>query len=233
MARKKFGSQLRNLSRNLITMTNPKSPVSEQYRTIRTNIQYSTVDQKIKTLMVTSSNPMEGKSTTVANLAVVFAQQGKKVLVIDADMRKPTVHYTFRVENIVGLINVLSKEASIDQAIQSTENENLFVLSCGPIPPNPAELLESEAMNDLLDSVKEHFDFVIFDTPPILAVTDAQILANKCDGTVLVIHSGKTEIDLAQKAKDMLVDANGKYLGVVLNAKKQQLGQHYYYYGGK
>ncbi|WP_328824353.1 CpsD/CapB family tyrosine-protein kinase [Metabacillus schmidteae] len=232
MARKQL-AQLKSLARNLVTMKDPKSPVSEQYRTIRTNIQYSSVDKKIKLLMVTSSKPMEGKSTTVANLAVVFAQQGKRVLVIDADMRKPTVHYTFRADNMVGLINVLSKEASIEKAVQATEHENLFVLTSGPVPPNPAELLESNAMNDLIEIVKEQFDFIIFDTPPLLAVTDAQIIANKCDGTVLVIQSGKTEIDSAIKAKDILVNASGKYLGVVINGKKQKDNQYYYYYGGK
>jgi len=219
--------------RSLITKTNPKSPISEQYRTIRTNIQFSVVDRPLRSLMVTSSAPAEGKSTTVANLAVVFAQQGKKVLLIDADLRKPTVHYTFRKDNHVGVTNVLAKQASLQTAVKETDVENLFVLTSGPIPPNPAELLGSAAMEDLLAEAYEQFDIVLFDTPPVLAVTDAQILANQCDGVILVVHSGKTEIEAAQKAKELLLAAKGKLLGVVLNQKKQKESSYYYYYGNK
>ncbi|MGX1901375.1 CpsD/CapB family tyrosine-protein kinase [Thermolongibacillus altinsuensis] len=219
--------------RSLITKTDPKSPISEQYRTIRTNIQFSVVDRTLRSLMVTSSAPAEGKSTTVANLAVVFAQQGKKVLLVDADMRKPTVHYTFRQDNHVGLTNVLTKQATLQTAIKETDVENLYVLTSGPIPPNPAELLASQAMENLLAEAYEQFDLVLFDTPPVLAVTDAQILANQCDGTILVIHSGKTEIEAAQKAKELLLAAKGKLLGVVLNQKKQKESSYYYYYGNK
>jgi protein-tyrosine kinase len=219
--------------RSLITKTDPKSPISEQYRTIRTNIQFSVVDRTLRSLMVTSSAPAEGKSTTVANLAVVFAQQGKKVLLVDADMRRPTVHYTFRQDNHVGLTNVLTKQATLQTAIKETDVENLYVLTSGPIPPNPAELLASQAMENLLAEAYEQFDLVLFDTPPVLAVTDAQILANQCDGTILVIHSGKTEIEAAQKAKELLLAAKGKLLGVVLNQKKQKESSYYYYYGNK
>jgi protein-tyrosine kinase len=220
-------------NRSLITKSNPKSPISEQYKTIRTNIQFSSVDKTIQTLMVTSSGPGEGKSTTVANLAVVFAQQGKKVLLIDADLRKPTAHYTFRLDNHTGLTNVLTKQATVDQAVNETDVENLFVLPSGPIPPNPAELLGSQTMVEFLSQITETYDLVLFDTPPVLAVTDAQILANKCDGTILVVHSGKTENEAAVKAKELLVNAKGKLLGVVLNQKKQKESQYYYYYGGK
>lgn len=220
-------------NRSLITKSNPKSPISEQYKTIRTNIQFSSVDKAIQSLMVTSSGPGEGKSTTVANLAVVFAQQGKRVLLIDADLRKPTVHYTFRLENHTGLTNVLPKQAELDSAVNVTDIENLFVMASGPIPPNPAELLGSQAMEDLLKEVYVQYDLVLFDSPPVLAVTDAQILANKCSGTILVVHSGKTETDAAVKAKELLISAKGKLLGVVLNQKKQKESQYYYYYGGK
>mgnify|MGYP005840988417 CR=1 FL=1 len=223
--------QLGGNHRSIITKTNPKSPVSEQYRTIRTNIQFSSVDKSIRSLMVTSSGPSEGKSTTVANLAVVFAQQGKKVLLIDADLRKPTVHYTFRLEHHVGLTNVLTKQIELEGAVNRTDIENLFVLTSGPIPPNPAELVGSHAMEDLLVSVYEQFDLVLFDTPPVLAVTDAQILANQCDGTILVVHSGKTDTEAAIKAKELLLAAKGKLLGVILNQKNQKDSQYYYYYG--
>jgi protein-tyrosine kinase len=222
--------QIQSLNRSLITLTSPKSPISEQYRTIRTNIQFSTVDRSIRSILVTSSGPGEGKSTTSANLAVVFAQQGKKVLFIDADMRKPTVHYTFRLDNHVGLTNVLTKQVSLEYAVKSTEQENLDVLTSGPIPPNPAELLGSRSMEELLKQAFTHYDLVLFDTPPVLVVTDAQILANLCDGIVLVVSSGKTEIEAAQKTKEALANAKGKLLGVVLNNKKIKESQYYYYY---
>ncbi|MFS0614950.1 CpsD/CapB family tyrosine-protein kinase [Lederbergia ruris] len=217
--------------RKLVAKANPKSPISEQYRTIRTNIEFSAVDEEIRTLMVTSSGPAEGKSTTTANLAVVFAQQGKKVLIVDADMRKPTVHYTFGVTNTTGLTNVLTRQATLEAAARSTDIENLNVLPSGPIPPNPAELLGSKGMQVFFEKAKERYDMIIFDTPPVLAVTDAQILANKCDGTVLVVASGKTELESAQKTKELLSAAQAKLLGVVLNNKKMEKTDYYYYYG--
>jgi protein-tyrosine kinase len=223
--RKKF----QKTERNLITLDDPKSPISEQYRTIRTNIQFSFIDETMRSLMITSSSPSEGKSTTAANLAIVFAQQGKKVLLIDADLRKPTVHYTFRLNNYTGLTSVLTRSSSLLSACQETNVENLYVLTSGPIPPNPAELLSSKMMDNCLQELYETFDLIIFDTPPVLAVTDAQILANKCDGTILVVASGKTEIDAAVKAKELLTAANAKLLGVVLNQRKLREG-HYYYY---
>ncbi|MBT2658633.1 CpsD/CapB family tyrosine-protein kinase [Bacillus sp. ISL-18] len=220
-----------NNKRNLITMYEPKSPISEQYRTIRTNIQFSSIDNEVRTLMVTSTGPGEGKSTTTANLAVVFAQQGKKVLIVDADMRKPTVHYTFKQTNTFGLTSVLTKQMTIEKAVFETDEKNLFVLSSGPIPPNPAELLSSKAMEQFYQDVLEVFDVVLFDTPPLLAVTDAQILANKCEGTILVVSSGKTEKDQLVKAKELLDAAQSKLLGVVLNNKEMKDSNTYYYYG--
>jgi protein-tyrosine kinase len=230
---KKKQKTLNSNERSLITFFSPRAAISEQYRTIRTNIQFSSVDESIQTIMVTSSGPEEGKSTTVANLAVVFAQTGKKVLLIDADLRKPTVHYTFQVDNLSGLTNVLTKQSTMEEAVNETKVENLFVLTSGPIPPNPAELLGSKAMDELLVSSLETYDIVIFDTPPVLAVTDAQILANKCDGTILVVNSGKTEIEPAVKSKELLLSSKGKLLGVVLNQKNANDSQYYYYYGRK
>jgi capsular exopolysaccharide synthesis family protein len=184
-------------------------------------------------MIVTSSGPGEGKSTTTANLAVVFSQQGKRVLMIDADLRKPTVHYTFRTENHVGLSNVLTRQTTLEEAVQTTAQENLWLLTSGPIPPNPSELLGSKGMQNLLEQAKDEYDVVIFDTPPVLAVTDAQILSNLADGVVLVVSSGKTETDAAKKAKELLDSAKAKILGVVLNNKKQEESHYYYYYGGK
>lgn len=214
-------------------MTNPKSSTAEQYRTIRTNIQFSSIDKEIRTIMVTSASPAEGKSTTTANLAVVFAQQGKRVLLVDADLRKPTAHYTFGMNNVFGLTNVLTKQTELNEAIKQSKEDKLDILTSGPIPPNPAELLSSRAMEEFLKKSKELYDVVIFDTPPVLAVTDAQVLANKCDGTVLVVSSGKTEKESAQKTKELLTNAQAKILGVVLNNKKMDSNDYYYYYGNE
>lgn len=219
------------LKRRLLAHNSPKDPVAEQYRTIRTNIQFSGADQDIKSLLLTSSGTAEGKSTTASNLAAVYAQQGLKVLLIDADLRKPTAHYTFRLENHAGLTNVLTRQSTLGQAVQETEVRDLYVLTSGPIPPNPSELLASNQMEELLKEMKKQFDMVIFDTPPILAVADAQILANQVDASILVVSSGKTDKEAALKAKELLVHAKSKLLGAVLNNRKADSGNYYYYYG--
>jgi capsular exopolysaccharide synthesis family protein len=220
-------------SRKLIAALDPKSPISEQYRTIRTNIQYSSVDEEIKTIMVTSSGPAEGKSTTAANLAVVFSQLGKKVLLVDADLRKPTVHRSFAVNNLFGFTTVLTKQATLANSVLETEEKDLYILTSGPVPPNPAELLSSKSMEQFIEEAKEQFDYVVFDTPPLLAVADPQILANKVDGSIFVVFSGKTEIDQAKKAKELLANAQSKLVGVVLNHKEMKDNDYYYYYGAK
>lgn len=219
--------------RKLVTFLDPKSPVSESYRTIRTNIEFSSVDEDIQAIMVTSAGPSEGKSTTAANLAVVFAQQEKHVLLVDADLRKPTVHYTFNLTNTFGLTSVLSKQMQLVEAVDESGIDNLGILTSGPIPPNPAELLGSKAMNHFLSEARHNFDVIVFDTPPMLAVTDAQVLASKCDGSILVVYSGKTEMEEAAKAKELLALAKSKLLGAVLNHKKLQSSDYYYYYGNK
>lgn len=215
--------------RQLITHQQPKSPISEQYRNIRTNIEFAAVDTNLHSLMVTSANPSEGKTTTTANMAVVFAQQGKKVLLIDADMRKPAMHQMFQVDNIFGLTNVLTNSERLEKCVQTTSVDNLHFLACGPIPPNPAELLGSKAMQELLAQAYSMYDLVIFDLPPILAVTDAQIMANVCDASILVVRSESTEKETAVKAKGLLEAAKGKLLGVVLNDREREQGLYYYY----
>ncbi|WP_312470557.1 CpsD/CapB family tyrosine-protein kinase [Neobacillus sp.] len=234
MALKKKKTQTsKDPSRKLITAIAPKSPISEQYRTIRTNIQYSSIDEEIRTIMVSSSGPAEGKSTTAANLAVTFAQLGKKVLLVDADLRKPTVHHTFGADNLFGFTTVLTKQRTLVKTVVDTEEEDLYVLTSGPIPPNPAELLSSKSMQQFMEEAKEHFDYIIMDTPPLLAVADPQIIANQCDGSILVVYSEKTEIDQVKKAKELLEHAHSKLLGVVLNHKEIHKSDYYYYYGAK
>ncbi|MFU0790288.1 CpsD/CapB family tyrosine-protein kinase [Virgibacillus proomii] len=231
MLHKKNQSRSGTKMRHLITKLNPKSPISEQYRTIRTNIDFASVDQKIHSLLVTSSGPGEGKSMTAANLAVVYAQQGKKVLLIDADLRKPTVHYTFRLDNLRGLSNILVGENTFNDVIHNSDVDHLDIMSCGPIPPNPSELLASKKMVKLLEELKASYDLIIFDTPPVLAVTDAQVLANIVDGTLLVVRSKHTEIEGAQKAVESLRPAKAKLLGTVLNDRIKKQSNYYYYYG--
>ncbi|MEY8733666.1 CpsD/CapB family tyrosine-protein kinase [Peribacillus frigoritolerans] len=214
---------------NLIAKTNPKSPITEQYRLIRTNIQFSSVDKELKTIVVTSSEPNDGKSTTAANLAVVLAQEEKKVLLVDADLRKPAVHYAFNLSNIHGLTSVLTKKMDLRKTILNSNVLNLDILTSGPIPPNPSELLNSKAIETAIDELKGMYDYIIFDTPPVLVVPDSQIVANKCDGVIMVVASGKTNKQSAVKAKELLVKANTALLGVVLNGVETDNSNYYYY----
>ncbi|PKR85551.1 CpsD/CapB family tyrosine-protein kinase [Heyndrickxia camelliae] len=215
----------------LIAYYKPQSYITEQYRLLKNNIQFSSVDKEIKTIVVTSPEPGDGKSTTSANLAIVLAQQGKRVILVDSDLRKPTIHYTFNTSNLHGLTNVLTKEISLESAILKTHIENLEILTSGKIPPNPSELIESKAMEMILYQLQDWFDCVVIDSPPILAVTDAQILANKCDGVILVVSSGKTKKDAALKSKNILLHANARLIGVVMNGIEQKKGEDYYQYG--
>src|SRR5690606_9310934 len=231
MVKKKSKSEVEN--RKLIAFTNPRSRVSEQFRTLRTNIHFTSPDGDIRSLVITSASHSEGKSTTASNLAIVFAQEGKRVLFIDADMRKPTMHHTFKINNSRGLSNVLARQIALKVAIQPDEIENLDLLPCGPIPPNPAELLSSQNMDLLFEQALDVYDLLIFDTPPVLSVTDSVILANKCEGTILVINSGKTERDHAIKAKEAITaSTKTRLLGAVINNVKVQKDTAYAQYYG-
>lgn len=215
---------------SLITLADKSSPISEQYRTIRTNIQYAMVDRDLRTLVITSSGPSEGKSTTSANLAIVFANSGKRVLLVDADMRKPTVAKTFSLDNIRGLSTLLgSREIMLHQVIQTSGIDNLFLMTSGPKPPNPSELLDSRRMKELIQELKQQYDLVIFDMPPVVAVTDAQIVSSKADGTILVVRENVSKRDSLLKAKSLLELVDANILGVVYNGSKNVTDQGYYY----
>ncbi|CZQ85002.1 capsular exopolysaccharide family [Trichococcus flocculiformis] len=217
---------------SLISKLRPKSVIAEQYRIIRTNIQFSMIDRDVKSIVMTSSGPWEGKSTTSANLASVFTDQGKWVLLVDADLRKPTVQRTFGLSNIVGLTTLLSSpEQELTEVIQQVTGTDLYVLTSGPIPPNPSELLNSNRMNILMKRFEDMFDIIIYDMPPVTSVTDAQIMAAKADGVVFVIRHGVSHKDSVLNAKELLEMVNANILGVVFNGVEKKTDYSYYGYG--
>ncbi|GGA98317.1 polysaccharide biosynthesis tyrosine autokinase [Macrococcus hajekii] len=219
--------------RQLIVHNDPKSPISEQYRTIRTNIIFSAVDKEMKTILLTSGAPNAGKSTTAANVAIAFAQTGKKTLLIDCDLRRPTMHYTFETTNTNGLSSAIVNDINIQELIELTDIHNLHLLTAGPIPPNPAELLQSFKMKNLMKTLEANFDFIIVDTPPALSVADASILSDIVDGVLIVTNTKTNSRDELRKTKESLQKANANILGIVLNNKKMTTrDSYYYYYGG-
>lgn len=231
---KRLKSAEHNVRNELISSLNPKSPMAEAFRTLRTSIHFSSMNNPLKTLLVTSTGPEEGKSTTLSNLAVVFAQAGSKVLVVDCDLRKPVQHKIFNTGNKYGLTSVLVNEISLMEAIKATVVEGLSLLTSGPIPPNPSELIGSQRMQAVLNEISSMFDYVFFDAPPTLAVTDAILLSALVDGVVFVVKSGVTKIELAKEATESIKMANGRIIGTVLNGvRRNQEDYHYYYYYGE
>lgn len=215
---------------SLITLEQSKSPISEAFRTLRTNVQFTSVDSETKKIMITSAGPREGKSSTVANLAVSMAQAGMSVLVVDADMRNPSQHKLFGLDNRQGLSVALAPDQDYQQYIKETAVHGVIVLTGGPIPPNPAELVGSQRMKRLIQKASEQYDMVLIDTPPIIAVTDAAILAQEVDGVILVLASGEVNKEYAQRAKVLLDKVGAKILGAVLNKADMNTSEHYYYY---
>ena len=204
----------------LITVMHPKSPISEQFRTLRTNINFMAIDHPIKTLALTSANASEGKSTVTDNLAIVWAQTGQKVLLVDADLRRSTLHRTFNLDNREGLTTILTSRAhtiDLNTIIQPSGIDNLSLLPSGPTPPNPAELLSSQRMKDFLKAARERYDMVIVDVPPMLVVTDTQVISRNLDAVVLVVKQGQTQKLGAKRAVELLKMAHANLLGYVMN----------------
>lgn len=223
-------------SNHLVVHKDPKSVGSEAFRTLRTNLQFASPDKPLKTILMTSTGPGEGKSTVMANLAIAFAQSGHNTLLVDCDLRRPNVHKIFGLQNRIGLTSHLVGEVEREQVVIDVGISNLTVIPAGPIPPNPSEILGSNAMKEFVARVKTKYDMVLLDAPPVVAVTDAQILSPLADGVLLTIASGQTPTELALHAKSLLQRAKANILGVVLNRinpEDQKDYQYYYYYYGE
>ncbi|EHP47286.1 MAG: CpsD/CapB family tyrosine-protein kinase [Clostridium perfringens] len=205
----------------------PKSIAAESYRVLRTSLEYSSIDKELKSIVVTSSEPGEGKSTVAGNLASIIAQNNKKVIIIDCDLRRPTIHKKFGISNSIGLTEYIIGKNDLNNVIQIL-NENFSVITSGRIPPNPSEILSSKSMENLLKALSVCYDYVILDTPPLTAVTDAQILAGKCDGTILVVRAESTSKESIIKAYKELEKVRANVLGAVLNGIKGNNKIYYY-----
>jgi capsular exopolysaccharide synthesis family protein len=214
----------------LITYGHPKSMLSEAYRNIRTSVLLSFSEKPPKRIVITSPNPAEGKTTTVINTAIAMAQTGAQVVVIDSDMRKPRVHKIFESENETGLSNFLSGNADLDSQIRKSEVPNLYYIPSGPIPPNPSELIGSNLFKQMLDTLEKRFDHVVIDSPPVLGFADSAILSTCVDGIILVVVGGKTPRETLQRAKEAILQVNGKILGVVINRVNIHRSDYGYYY---
>ncbi len=215
----------------LIASAEPRSPVAEAFRSLRTNIQFSSVDKPLHTILITSAGPYEGKSLVSANLAVVMAQAGLRVILLDADLRRPTAHKFLNRPNRNGLTDlVLQASTGWEGSVQETAVRYLALVSSGPLPPNPSELLGSQKMQQLLNRLAEHSDVIVIDSPPVLAVTDAAVLARLADAVLMVLDADSTRIGAALQAKAQLEQVGAKLIGLVMNKIPVGRGGYYHYY---
>lgn len=217
------------MSEDIVTHLDPRSPASEAFRVLRTNLQFSSVDRELKSVLITSAGPGEGKSVVASNLAVAFAQSGKKTVLVDIDLRRPTMHERFGVANregvSTGIVNGLTEDILVESEIP-----NLWLLPSGPTPPNPAELLGSQSMKRLVTQLTEWADMVVFDAPPVIAVTDSCVVAPLVDGVVLVVKLGQADRNMTLRAKQLLANVKANIIGAVVNDVDNSTGQGYYYY---
>lgn len=216
---------------NPITTTQPRAPVAEAFRSLRTNIQFASVDTPLRSILVTSPSPADGKSTVAVNLGVVLAQSGRKVVILDADLHRPKIHKIIRLANRRGLSDLfVQNQVYLDGAVQKTDIQNYYALTSGSLPPNPSELLGSGKMVDIIHQLKDQADLVVIDTPPLLAVTDACVLAPRVDGVLLIIKPGVTKLAACKQAVEQLRHVGAKILGVVLNEIEIKRSRYYYYH---
>lgn len=214
---------------SLVTVTNARSPAAEAYRVLQTNIGFAEIDSPIQTMLITSGGVGEGKSLTLANLAVIMARMGKRVIVVDTDLRKPALHNIFRLSNKFGVTTALmERESDVENYLVATGVENLRFLASGPLPPNPAELIGSQRMIDLVEKLKKIADLIVFDSPPSLAFADTSLLARMSDVTVLVVSEGQTQVDTLKKTRDQLVQSGTHLLGFVFNRATHPVNSYYY-----
>jgi non-specific protein-tyrosine kinase len=216
------------MTANLITLTDAQSPKAEAFRSLRTNLDFYSLENPLHTLLITSAEPDEDKTMVLANLGVISAQGGKKVILVDADMRLPRLHTLFQLQNEQGLANVLTQpQAALP--IFETDVPNLFVMPAGPAPNNPADLLASARMQELIATLKTQADVVLFDAPPLIAVTDGALLATRVDGVLLVAAAGRTKREFVARAKDILSKVNANLVGSVLTNATLERGVYTYY----
>ena len=223
------------VTNKVMSEMNPRSPVAEAFRILRTNLHFSTLDHDLKSLLITSPGPSEGKSTITANLGIVMAQTGARVILVDCDLRRGEQHRLFNLPNEKGLANLLAGSMEIGEVLRNTRLPTLKIITSGPAPLNPAELLGSGKITSLLADLSEMVDFVLIDSPPALMVADAAILSSIVDGCILVIRTAQTKIEAVKQAKERLDKANARIVGTVLNAVEGFIGYDYYdsYYCGK
>ena len=216
---------------DLVTESDPRSAASEAYRALRTNFQFAGLDEPCRSVVFTSAMAGEGKTTSLANFGVVSAQAGSRVCLVDSDLRRPTLHRIFGVDNAHGLTTALIDGSSLAQAARPTRVPHLSLVTSGPLPPNPAELVGSKHMHDLLEGAAPDFDLVLCDSPPVMAVADGVALAARCDGVILIVRAGLASHDVIRRAVGQIQSVKGKILGVLLNAVNlNREGYPYPYY---
>ncbi|KXZ40583.1 capsular exopolysaccharide family [Alkalithermobacter thermoalcaliphilus JW-YL-7 = DSM 7308] len=218
---------------NIIVFKDPKSPISEAYRNIRTNILFSNIDENLQTILITSAGQSEGKSTTIANIAASLAELGKKIILLDCDFRRPSVHKKFNITNNKGITDILLNNYDYKDCIQRIV-EGFDIITCGQIPPNPSEIISSNKLKRLVEDLKKDYEYILIDAPPVGIVSDAAILSTFIDGVILLASCGETQIEHIKKAKETLENVGAKILGVVLNKleveKNRAYGYYAYYY---
>ncbi|WP_270772561.1 CpsD/CapB family tyrosine-protein kinase [Intestinibacter bartlettii] len=214
----------------ITSLEKPQSNISEAYRTIRTGIEFSNLDKDLKIICITSSKKDEGKTTVLSNLGVSFAKIDKKVLLIDADLRNPSISKMFDTSNTQGLMDILLGKRNIQDCVKKTKQENLYILTGGTIPPNPAEVLSSKKMSEFIGSIKDEYDYIFIDSPPVGVVSDASIISAYSDGVIFVVGANEVDSNLAKIAKERLDSVKANIVGVILNKFKTDTNSEYYNY---